>query len=160
MKSAVRGFHLRDLEPVAELERLCNPLPWTREDLRTFIESSSGNFRRVARVAVVKEDVQAGETEEVVGYVCAQVTGEEAEILIFGVAPTSRRQGIGLSLLQDLRATLKTLGCKKVFLEVRDRNAAALSLYASVGFMETHIRKNYYADTREDARVMQWDLTG
>jgi ribosomal-protein-alanine N-acetyltransferase len=61
--------------------------------------------------------------------------------------------------LLDLNAFLKSLNCQNVFLEVRIGNAGALSLYRSVGFAESGIRKHYYADTGEDAQLMRWDLS-
>jgi ribosomal protein S18 acetylase RimI-like enzyme len=42
-----------------------------------------------------------------------------------------------------------------VFLEVRESNAPALALYGALGFTELARRARYYADTGEDAVVMQ-----
>jgi ribosomal-protein-alanine N-acetyltransferase len=42
-----------------------------------------------------------------------------------------------------------------VFLEVRESNHPALALYGALGFVELDRRKRYYADTDEDAVVMQ-----
>ncbi len=149
-----RGFQLRDAERAAELERVCNPDPWTLEALRAFAESPADFSGRLGRVAVFRG------SDQIAGYVCAQTAGEEAEILIFGVDPEHRRRGVGRALMLELGVALKALGCRTVFLEVRRENRAALSLYLSAGFVETGVRKNYYADTGEDAKVLRWDLSG
>ena len=41
-----------------------------------------------------------------------------------------------------------------IFLEVRERNRAARSLYASLGFLPVGGRRAYYADTGEDAVIL------
>jgi ribosomal-protein-alanine N-acetyltransferase len=43
-------------------------------------------------------------------------------------------------------------------LEVRESNEPALSLYRGLGFQELDRRARYYADTDEDAVVMQLEL--
>ncbi len=94
---------------------------------------------------------------QAVGYICAKAVVDEAEILVLGVAPEYRGQGIGQSLLIELLVVLKALGCTKVFLEVRFNNQAATSLYQKMGFVQTGIRKGYYADNGEDARLLRWE---
>ena len=86
-----------------------------------------------------------------------QLLEDEAEILIFGVHPEVRRQGIGQALLEHMRQILETSGCRAIFLEVRKSNVAAISLYQRFGFRETGMRKSYYADNGEDALVMRYD---
>lgn len=151
-----------DLARVAELEKACNPIPWTPSDLRAFTGTDVSNSGsnpgsvpgKIGRLAVLKG------TEKGVGYICAQATGEEAEILVFGVDPEYRRRGIGRCLLFELKSALRSLECRSLFLEVREGNEAALSLYRSVGFAENGIRPRYYADTGEDAKILRWDLFG
>jgi len=41
-----------------------------------------------------------------------------------------------------------------ITLEVRESNAPARKMYESFGFKEVGIRKNYYADNRENAVIM------
>lgn len=130
---------------ITALERLCNPMPWTMEALRPFV-SGKGSW--------VAETVG---TEEPVAYLCLQLLEDEAEILIFGVHPEVRRQGIGQALLEHMRQILETSGCRAIFLEVRKSNVAAISLYQRFGFRETGMRKSYYADNGEDALVMRYD---
>ncbi len=48
-----------------------------------------------------------------------------------------------------------TLGIRKIFLEVRESNAAALVLYKNLGFEITGRRPNYYRDPTESALLLQ-----
>ena len=43
-------------------------------------------------------------------------------------------------------------------LEVRDSNAPAAALYASLGFAQIGLRKNYYQHPKEDARILRKEL--
>ena len=49
-------------------------------------------------------------------------------------------------------------GMKRVFLEVRVSNSAALALYLKCGFCGKFVRPRYYGDG-EDAVIMAKDLT-
>ena len=155
-KHILRELLDSDIPAVSELERLCNPMPWNAKDLIRFASHSgdshdSGSLH-IGRVAVLVE------TEQIIGYVCSNLVGSEAEILVLGVAPEHRRQGVGESLIMDLRAILEALGCYVLFLEVRESNAPAIALYCNVGFEEIGLRKGYYADTGEGAKMMRWAM--
>lgn len=43
-------------------------------------------------------------------------------------------------------------------LEVRDSNLPAIALYASLGFEQIGLRKNYYQHPKEDARILRKEL--
>lgn len=77
----------------------------------------------------------------------------EAEILNLAVAPEQRGRGIATRLLAPL------LGQERMtwYLEVRESNLAARSLYARLGFREAGRRLHYYRDTGEAAVVMRRD---
>ncbi len=89
----------------------------------------------------------------IVGYLLTRKVAEnEFEILNLAVAPHFRRRGIAESLL---RAHLN--GKKgQWFLEVRESNVAARSLYAKLGFHEAGRRPEYYSDPPEAAVVMMF----
>ena len=92
----------------------------------------------------------------VVGAVWFQCVEGVAEVLDLRVLPSCRRQGYGRQLLE---ASLQALApVKRVELEVRASNEAALGLYSALGFCETGRRPNYYVTPggREDAILMTW----
>ena len=77
-------------------------------------------------------------------------TRAEREILNIAVAPRFRRRGIANLLLGHELAS----GCS-YFLEVRESNVAAQTLYRKFGFEEVGRRKKYYANPPETAIVMR-----
>ena len=74
---------------------------------------------------------------------CRQIL-DEVELLLCATAPTCRRGGIGLELLRRAAARSRTKGAKRLFLEVRASNSAALALYRKGGFREDGRRPGYY----------------
>ncbi len=78
-----------------------------------------------------------------VAFLLAQISGEEAEILTFGVHPDFRRKGLGGRLLGLLQACIPEGGA--VFLEMAADNMPARHLYLKCGFVQTSSRKGYYA---------------
>lgn len=68
--------------------------------------------------------------------------------------PRARRRGVARGLLRRLVAEARAWGASRVFLEVRELNQAAQTLYASEGFEVVGRRRRYYNDTGEDALVM------
>jgi ribosomal protein S18 acetylase RimI-like enzyme len=78
----------------------------------------------------------------------------EREILSVAVDPANRRRGIGRALVDaELAAAPKGTTW---FLEVRESNLAAISLYTAVGFTPAGRRPEYYRDPAEAAIVMRF----
>ena len=94
---------------------------------------------------------------ELLGYVCGSSLFEEAELMRIAVLPDYRGQGIGGELAEEFFNSTRALGARRVFLEVRATNEAALGLYRSRGFEKNRLRKRYYADG-EDALEMKKEL--
>jgi ribosomal-protein-alanine N-acetyltransferase len=74
------------------------------------------------------------------------------------VRDSARRQGIGARLLDAAIARVRASDVDSLYLEVRDSNAPARSLYLSRGFVEVGRRKDYYRRPKEDALVLRLDL--
>lgn len=140
----LRPFREGDLQALAELERRCFAIPWSRDALAATFLHGDGR----ATVAV-------SETGAVLGYIGVRPLPDALEILNLAVAPEVRRTGIARRLLAGADAEAATLGRPTVLLEVRDGNLPARQLYRSAGFLETGRRRRYYADTGEDAILMQ-----
>lgn len=79
------------------------------------------------------------------------------ELYRFAIHPDFRRQGYGTYFLSSLIHISRT-GEKisKIFLEVSEKNSAAISLYRKAGFHILTRRKNYYKDS--DGLVMELSL--
>ena len=95
--------------------------------------------------------------DRLAGYVGIWFQGDQAHITEIAVREALRGQGIGeLLLIGTVRAAYEQ-GLEEVTLEARVSNFIAQRLYDKYGFNEVGIRKNYYADNREDAVIMTTD---
>ena len=87
-----------------------------------------------------------------------ELAQENARLYAESTAPSFRRQGVARALLSWAFAALCLLGAQDVFLEVRAQNSAAQALYRSLGFVQTGLRRNFYATPADDAVLMQKTL--
>ena len=105
--------------------------------------------------------VLASETSgELSGFLFGRRIGDEAEILNLAIVPLGRRQGEGGALLSAALEEFRRRGVSRVFLEVRESNAAAIAFYLKYGFAKSGRRPGYYRDPAEAALVMEKKLTG
>ena len=95
----------------------------------------------------------------VIAFLIARQTADEAEILNLAVARANRRKGEGGALLIAAVNELHAQGAKRVFLEVRDSNAAGIAFYKKLGFCEAGRRPGYYRDPAEAAIVLEKNLS-
>ena len=82
----------------------------------------------------------------------ARWVADEAELLAVTVAPEGRRRGLARRLMRAVTEAAAWAGARRLFLEVRSRNAAARALYAGEGFDEVGRRPRFYGD--DDAVLM------
>ena len=146
------GAHLRlatreDIGRVVALEHEAFSDAWSRASFEQLLDDARALFV----VACDDQDV-------VQGYVVAWYVLDEGEIANLAVASAARRRGIGSLLLDSAIATARARGAVTVYLEVRDSNETARSLYASRGFVQVTRRRRYYLDPTEDALVLKLDL--
>ncbi|MGC8759450.1 MAG: GNAT family N-acetyltransferase [Bryobacteraceae bacterium] len=120
-----------DAEAVAALLRLCpEAAQWTPANDASLEACVAEQDGRIEAVAVWQE-----------------LPGGEAELLNLAVHPEARRRGLG-------RALLALLAGRKVWLEVRESNQAAIRFYESQGFRVYGRRRQYYRRPVEDAVLM------
>jgi ribosomal-protein-alanine N-acetyltransferase len=143
----IRLMDESDLDDVTKLEKLSFKTPWSREAF--FNEMTKNQFAYYLVVELNKE---------IIGYCGLWVIIDESHITNIAIHPSYRRKGIGDYLFRGVMAMAKTLGARKMSLEVRVSNTTAQALYRKYGFQEGGIRKNYYTDNQEDALVMWVEL--
>src|SRR5262249_39737151 len=135
---------------VAALEAQIHAAPWSLLNFRDAL--AAGYAMRV------------GECERrIIAYGVLMIAPGEAQILNLSVAPDTRRQGLGRTLLRQFVEDARRLRIEQVFLEVRASNAPAIGLYETEGFVRVARRAGYYPDgadggPREDALVMRREL--
>jgi len=141
----IRPVQHSDLPRIAALERLCYPQPWPESRLRHELENPLATF----------ELAECG--GELAGYlICWQVL-DEVEIQNIATAPFWRRHGVGRRLLEHLCARSRSNRMRRLLLEVRAGNLAAINLYRLLGFRVDGCRRGYYPDG-EDAQLMSLEL--
>ncbi len=140
-----RTWKMEDLDGIAALERECFSDPWTR---RMLAESFLSN--RFFGTLLEEDGV-------ITAYGGMAIVADEAEIQLIATSEMYRRCGRGYKIMDDLLTEAKRQGVKRVYLEVRVSNAAALLLYLKCGFCGLYCRTRYYPDG-EDAIVMRKEL--
>ncbi len=145
----MREMTLSDVAAVCVIEQQVQSHPWTQ-----------GNFSDAVRSGYrCLVDVIDG---EIVSYAVLMPLIDEAELLTIAVAPSQQRKGLGGLMLRAVLDIARENKLRKIFLEVRVSNAAAIGLYRASGFVEIGRRRGYYqqADGREDALLMACELIG
>jgi [ribosomal protein S18]-alanine N-acetyltransferase len=135
---------------VSAIEQACFSDPWSDASFRQAVDNP-GVFFRVAT---------EGAAGPVVGYVVAWFAAGEGEIANVAVAPSARGRGIGGMLLDAAIAAAGDHGAEALYLDVRESNARARSLYDSRGFAEVGRRRRYYRRPAEDAIVLRRAIGG
>jgi [ribosomal protein S18]-alanine N-acetyltransferase len=136
--------HVRD---VLAIEREVYVRPWSAALF--FSELSQRKTRHYI--------VALGSNEEIIGYAGLMVHDEEAHITNVAVSPANQSRRVGARMLLNIVHEARARGANRITLEVRVTNWPAQRLYSWFGFRPVGIRRNYYAETGEDALVMLLD---
>ncbi|MGH9001242.1 MAG: ribosomal protein S18-alanine N-acetyltransferase [Acidimicrobiia bacterium] len=137
---AMRRRHLRS---VLRIESKAYPVPWS---MSLFLSELALRSSRAYYVAYVGR--------QLVGYAGLMMTLDAGHVTTIAVDAAWHRHRIGSRLLLALVREALRRGATSLTLEVRLRNRAAQNLYRRFGFRPVGVRKNYYAETKEDALVM------
>ena len=132
-----------DLPQVAEIEKQIFSIPWSLESFRESMLLEHTIY------------LVAEEAETIMGYCGIYRVFNEGEIVNVAVSPEYRRRGVAKELLKRLLKESAALNVDNFFLEVRESNEAAITLYKNLGFTEAGIRKNFYEKPRENA-IFMW----
>jgi [ribosomal protein S18]-alanine N-acetyltransferase len=144
----IRAFRATDAAAIAEIMRDSNEAAqWPPESYARLSDSPGG-------MLIVCE---AG--SRLVAFLAARQAADEAEILNIAVHRDFRRKGISSALLLAALDQFHRCAITRVFLEVRESNFLARSLYERHGFAPSGHRKAYYHQPTEDAVCMLRKLT-
>jgi tRNA threonylcarbamoyl adenosine modification protein YeaZ len=146
--ATVRKFQPQDADAVQEItKRAPEAAQWSPEAYATLNDGEHS-----AWVA------EAGAT--LCGFFIARVVADEAEVLNLAVDPAKRRTGIAHALWNEAFVEFQRRAVRRVFLEVRESNRAAIRFYEKQGFARTGLRPAYYREPEEGAVLMMRELTG
>jgi [ribosomal protein S18]-alanine N-acetyltransferase len=120
---------------MAAIHQACFAKAWDEAAMAQFVASPE---------ALCLVGSTADSSGAMMGLLIARKAADEAEILTFCVAPACRNAGLGRALLETAVKELRDAGAKQLFLEVEQRNEAALKLYRSFGAVPVGKRERYY----------------
>ncbi|MDM4766718.1 ribosomal protein S18-alanine N-acetyltransferase [Pelomonas sp. SE-A7] len=149
---AILPLRLVDLEAVLGIEQQSYSFPWTQGN---FVDSLAAGYEAWSLWE------GQGQQARLIAYFLAMRGFEELHLLNITVHPAYQGQGLARLLLDELCARARLLGCLQVWLEVRESNARARSVYRRYGFTEVGLRRAYYPaghGKREDAVLMSLNL--
>ena len=141
--SGMRRRHVRD---VLAIERIVYPRPWSAALFFSELAQRTSRHYLVAH---------SGRT--LVGYGGLMCHLDEGHITTLAVHPNHQHAKIGSRILLALIDEARSRPVRSLALEVRVANWPAQRLYSWFGFRPVGVRKNYYAETGEDALVMWID---
>ena len=142
-----RSLDLGDLETCIAIEQVAHAYPWSKAQMLSALQRNGG--------WALESD------SELIAFAIVSKVLEEAELLNFVVEPRFQGRGVGTCLLQHVLERLRSEEkLERFYLEVRESNIPALSLYQAAGFAEVGIRKAYYPAPggREDAILMAMQI--
>lgn len=113
------------------IEQACHSHPWT---IKTMQSCLAGRYFNLA----------AYQGEDMVGFYIGEKAGPDFTLMDICVAPNYQGQGIAKQLLAEFIVYGEQHNAENLFLEVRETNTRAISLYERAGFSEMSVRKNYY----------------
>ena len=160
----IRSMTPADLAKVAAIAQACPEAPhWRLEDYAPFAQSVESEPRDAAE-SRPSSSIGAGwvalggGSGGILGFAAARLVldGEEnrCELESIAVRVDARRQGTATALLRTLVAWAAERGARRLGLEVRASNQAAIRLYESLGLRPEGRRRGYYADPQEDALLL------
>ena len=138
-------MRLDEVDEVMAVELSAYSYPWTRGNVVDSLVA--GHLAEVLRSA----------DGELLGYYIAMPGVDEMHLLNLAVAPAHQRRGHARRMLDALVRHARARGVRTLWLEVRDSNLRAQSLYLRYGFVAVGRRRDYYpaaAGRREDAVLM------
>lgn len=141
--SPMRRRHVRD---VLAIERVVYPRPWSAALFFSELAQRTTRYYLVAHHG-----------RSLVGYGGLMCHLDEGHITTLAVRPEFQHRKVGSRVLLALVEEARARPVRSLALEVRVANWPAQRLYSWFGFRPVGVRKNYYAETGEDALVMWID---
>jgi [ribosomal protein S18]-alanine N-acetyltransferase len=141
-------LRVEHLDAVMRVEQGVYAHPWSR-----------ANFTDALHAGYQAQRLMGGGV--LIGYFVAMKGVDEVHLLNITVAADFQRQGWSRVMLDALATWSRGQAAKWLWLEVRQSNTRAFSVYEAHGFKRMGLRKNYYPaghGNREDAVVMSLRL--
>ena len=139
----LRQMQDTDIGQVVSLEEAIFSSPWSEKSFRDTLQREDTIYLVAERQG------------KILGYLGIWMSFDTADLCNIAVGEECRRKHLGQQLLQEGLRLAAAGGVKRMLLEVRESNHAAICLYSRNGFEEIGRRKEYYSKPTEDALLMQ-----
>jgi ribosomal-protein-alanine N-acetyltransferase len=143
----------KDIEAIVRVETACFSSPWPR----SIFVMDLGNSPSRRLLGEPKGAVYVGvfSRETLWGYGACRWEKQVLSVMRLAVLPEARRCGFASQLLLAMCVLGEEAKCRRVRLEVRESNDGARAFYRLWGFFATDRQKGYYAESGEDALVLE-----
>lgn len=111
---------------------------WNRMQIESALAIGNTHYWLIA-----SDGTPPKEGKDAAGFALVRQVLDEAELLLFAIAPRWRRRGLGATLLSKTLNDMNKSGVTKVILEMRRGNPAEY-LYRAAGFTPIGVRPKYY----------------
>lgn len=138
----IREMKADDVEIVSKIESEVFSMPWSAKDFLEMVEADYAYYY------VAELD------GEIAGCCGIRNIAGDGEITNVVVAPSYRRRGIALKMMEYMLEEAVKAGIGDCTLEVRVSNQPAIRLYERLGFKGEGIRPHFYDKSDEDALIM------
>ena len=143
--AGIEMFSDGNIHAVAELAKACFTTPWSEDIYRRELD----NPQSVGFVCMIGG--------EAAGFIHCIFVLDELTLNTLCVAEKYRRQGIARALWSAVTEMMQGV-CSVCYLEVRESNLPARTLYESLGFTQNGYRPRYYSQPDEAAVLMICNL--
>jgi ribosomal-protein-alanine N-acetyltransferase len=140
-----------DLNEIYSVEKACFPgvYAYSKDLLRYFLERTDG------------WTIIALDSDRLIGFIMASADASKGigHIDTVDILPSYKRRGIAKILVKKIEDKIKSIGIKKIWLEVRTTNTPAMTLYKNSGYTIEKLLKGYYyypfLDSRDAYRMVK-----
>lgn len=149
----LRNVKETDLDRIYSIETEVYPVPWSYPFFNMMSKLDETMF------------IVATEEEEIIGYCVGEIkrmgsieipllTGHVMNVAVTG---SHQKKGVGTILMDEIERIFIEGGADVAYLEVRESNTRAQSMYRKRGYRYVRTSKAYYGD--EDGYIMMKNLT-
>lgn len=146
MQITIKELLKKDVPCVAEIEKECFSTPFSESDILGYLDNPIWHF------------LGAYNGEKLLGYISFTIIIDECQIVNVAVSVANRKMGVGNQLVLGMLDYIKAFGVRKAYLEVRESNIGAITLYNKHGFLPVGISKNHYSQPTENAILMNLEF--
>lgn len=144
----VRWMIHRDRPQVSAIDEASFATPWSDCEFKQ-------STRQRNCIGMVAEDPDDYSGKRILGYMIYELHKSRLQIIKIAVDPNRRNRGVGNAFLDKLKGKLSTERRNRITIEVRESNLDAQLFLRACGFAATKIIRGGFADTGEDAYLME-----